>query len=205
MRETKFFDLQIAWDDAVYEPNADSILLADGLHAEPGMACLDLCTGTGLAALVMARQAGAAVATDINPHACRIAQHNAKTNDLHLDVICMDLADGLDAPFDRITANVPYLPTAPDDERTDMQARAVEGGKDGATLARRAIEEIQTLLTPEGEAFILASSLQPLEDLETFAQERGLTWDPQNKTNVGRFENLFRVRLTHAEPPETQG
>ncbi len=202
MPSTELFELTIAWDEAVYEPNADSVLLADGLEAKPGMACLDMCTGTGLAALVLAQQAGAAVATDVNPQACRIAHENALRNDLWLDVACMDLAAGLDAPFDVITVNPPYLPSRPDADEAPLSERAVDGGKDGAQIAKRALDEIGELLAPEGHAVMLASSLQPLDELEERAHENGLTWDPVTREDVGRFETLHRVEITRRKPPE---
>lgn len=199
MGSTTLFNLEIRWDEHTYEPAADSVLLADELTAEPGMACLDMCTGCGLAGLVMARDAGAAVATDVNPQACRIARENALANDLTLDVACMELSKGLDAPFDLITCNPPYLPTAPGDEFPGIVNRAVSGGTDGAVVSREAIDEIAALLAPEGEALMLVSSKQPVAELHERANDRGLSWTVDEERSMGGFEQLARVRLTWAD------
>lgn len=195
MPSTTLFELKIAWDEQVYEPSHDTVMLADELSAEPGMACLDMCTGVGLAGLIMARDAGAAVATDVNPQACRIARDNALANDLWIDVAVMDLAAGLDAPFDLITCNPPYLPTGPEDEFSGPINRAVSGGDDGAVISRRAIDEIAALLAPEGTAYMLVSSRQPVAELHERARDRGLTWSVDDERAMGGFERLARVRL----------
>lgn len=204
MSETEIFGLDIVCRGSVYEPNADSILLAEDLEASPGMACLDMCTGTGLAALVLARQAGAAVATDVNPIACQIARENALRNGLWLDVACMDLAGGLDAPFDVITVNPPYLPSRIEEGQLDLEERAVDGGEDGAQVAKKALEEIGALLAPDGEAFMVASNRQPLQALEEHAAEQGLTWSRDDERDVGRFENLHRIHLTRVEASQEE-
>lgn len=199
MPSTTLWELEIHWDDKVYEPSHDSVMLAEGASAEPGMACLDMCTGCGLSALILARDAGAAVAVDVNPEACRTARENAERNDLWLDVACMDLAEGLDAPFDVITCNPPYLPTGPDDEFSGIVNRAVSGGKDGAVISRRALDEIAALLAPGGTAHMLVSSRQPVAELHERANELGLDWRVEQERAMGGFERLARVRLTWAD------
>lgn len=204
MPSAKLFGLQIAWDDKTYEPYEDTVLLADGVEAEPGMACLEICTGTGLVALVLAREAGAAVATDINPRACALARENALANDLWLDVACMDLAEGLDAPFDVIACNPPYLPTAPEDKLPGIIDRTVSGGADGAVITRRVIDDIAEILAPEGTAWLIVSSKQPVGELQERARDAGLTWTVETDEAMGGFERLARVRLEHADPDDEQ-
>lgn len=195
MPSTTLFELEIAWDKKVYEPAADTVLLTEGVSAEPGMACLEMCAGVGLSALRMAREAGAAVATDVSPHACRIARDNAERNELWLDVACMDLGAGLDAPFDAIACNPPYLPTGPEDEFPGPIHRAVSGGEDGAEISRRAIDDIAELLAPEGTAWMLVSSRQPVAELHERANERGLEWTVETESSMGSFEQIARVRM----------
>lgn len=203
MPESTLFELDIAWGPSVYRPAADSVVLADGLEAEPGMACLDMCTGCGLAALVLARDAGACVATDVNPEACRIAYENALRNDLWLDVACMDLAEGLDAPFDVIAVNPPYLPAEPE-TRDETVQRQVSGGPKGAEIPMRALAEIEDLLAPGGEAYMVASTKQPLDELEARAAELGLVWTVDAEQSVGRFEELYRIHLEREDPLEVE-
>lgn len=200
MPSAELFGIEVAWDEKVYEPYEDTILLAEGVDAEPGMACLELATGTGLVALILAREAGAAVATDINPHACRLARENAERNDLLLDVVCMDMADALDAPFDVIAVNPPYLPTAPEDKLEGIIDRTVSGGPDGAELTRRVLEEIAVLLAPEGKAWLIVSSKQPVAELNEQALDLGLTWTVETEEAMGGFEHLARVRLEREDP-----
>jgi release factor glutamine methyltransferase len=201
MPSSKLFQLDIAWTDDVYRPAADTMVLADGLEAAPGMACLDMCTGCGLAALVLARDAGACVATDVNPEACRVARENALRNDLWLDVACMDLAKAIDAPFDVIAVNPPYLPDEPS-SRDPLVERHVAGGPEGLQMPIRALDEVQDLLAPGGDAYMVCSTKQDLDTLEAEAAERGFAWAIDHEQSVGRFETLYRVHLEREEPLE---
>lgn len=197
MTTLNLFGLEIRIDEDVYEPSEDSFLLAEGVDALPNERALDLCTGTGLAALAAAARGARTLATDVNPAACRLATENARANELDLDVLLSNLARGVHARFELLTCNPPYLPTAPEDRVPGIVHRALDGGADGAEVTRRVIDELDRLLSPsrDARALLIVSTLQPLDDLRERAKARGFTWHPEGSRSFG-LETLQRVRLT---------
>lgn len=193
--------LTVHLSDRVYRPAEDSLLLAGGLEAPPEGRALDLCTGCGLAALKLAEAGARTVATDVNPHACRLTRRNAAANDLRVHVVRTDLAAGIRARFEAVTCNPPYLPTAEADPVRGTPARALHAGPDGAEVARAALDALPGLLTPEGRAWLVVSSLQPEAELAERARERGLTWTVRETVGVGRLERLSLVELRPGIPP----
>lgn len=151
---TAFCDLELRVDPGVYVPRphterlalrAAELLPADGL-------ALDLCTGCGAIAAVMANaRPGARVrAADIDERAVACARRNgvaARRGDLF-------------GPFaaeraDVITAVVPYVPTAqlellPRDTFAFEAPSAYHGGDDGLSVLRRVVAESPRRLRPAG-------------------------------------------------------
>jgi tRNA1(Val) A37 N6-methylase TrmN6 len=120
----------------------DPVLLAAAIAAEPGQIVLELGTGTGAAALCLARRVeGLRVAgLDQQRELVRLAGENARLNGLERQVDFM-VGDLLQPParlmpggFDHVMANPPYLEagtaTLPPD-----RARALAVGEGAADLA----------------------------------------------------------------------
>lgn len=196
-RQLRGFQLEV--DDRVYRPAEDSLLLADCLEPPEDAWAVDLCTGAGLAALELARGGARTLATDVNPHACRLARENAHANGLSMGVVRTDLAAGLEHRFEAVACNPPYLPTQPGERVSGPVNRALDGGADGADVARRAIDAFDRLLSRDGRAWLVVSSLQPVADLRERARARGLTWQRIVEEDVGRFEKLAVVHLQRAD------
>lgn len=188
--------LTIHRDDQVYGPAEDSLLLASNVTASEGEHALEVCAGTGLAALRLAEAGARTVATDVNPRACRLARRNAQANGLGLDVVCTDLTAGLEGPFDRVACNPPYLPPG-SDRMPGPIGRALESGRQGTALARRFLASLPDLLASDGRAWLVVSSRQPVDELEERAAEVGLSWSRVDELAVGRFERLALVELGH--------
>lgn len=137
---------------------------------------VDLCTGAGAIATVLARRRPAArvVATEIDPTALACARANG------VEVLEGDLAaplpDELRGTVDVVTAVVPYVPTGelrllPRDVLAHESRRALDGGDDGTDLLVRAASEATELLRSGGslllelggdQADLLAPTLQTL-------------------------------------------
>ena len=104
--------------------------------ARPDARVLDLCTGTGVAALTVAARRGVCVlGTDVEPQALAVAQANAALNGLEdrASFAASDLYQALgEARFDLILANPPYIPCPPD----LGYPRWGWGGPDGLALVR---------------------------------------------------------------------
>jgi release factor glutamine methyltransferase len=132
---------------------------------------LDAGTGSGYVAHRIAEETGAQVlGSDLNPHACRQAR------DAGVPVVRADLLTAFrDAAFDVVVCNPPYLPTAPDREWDDWMERALSGGETGREVIDPLVEDLRRVLVPDGEAFLLVSSLTGIEAVRDHARANGLT------------------------------
>jgi hypothetical protein len=110
-------------------------------------ALLDLCSGTGIAALAGSRFADHAWATDVAERSTEFARFNARLNAIgNVTVASGDLyapVEGL--TFDRIVTHPPYVPA----RETRMVYR--DGGSDGEDVTRRIIGGLSTYLRPGGD------------------------------------------------------
>jgi release factor glutamine methyltransferase len=145
---------------AVYPPREDTLLLLPFAEIDTETRVIEVCAGTGLAALAAARRGAHVVATDLNPHALRLIRARARIEGVDLAVVRTDLARGL-GRFDRLLANPPYLPTVPEERDPDWWHNlALDGGPDGCRVTARLVGDLEQHLTPDGSAFVIVSSLQ---------------------------------------------
>ncbi len=113
---------------------------------------LDVGTGTGVAALSLARAGMRTVATEINPRAVHVARFNALLNGLTVDTRPGDLlAPVAGRTFDVIAAHPPYVPGDP------MPAQ--DGGATGEALTRRIVRALPRHLAPGGTARLVCVGL----------------------------------------------
>jgi SAM-dependent methyltransferase len=108
---------------------------------------LELCSGTGIAALVAARDFARQVwAIDVTGRSTRFAAFNAALNGLHN--VCAEQGDLYEPlagkSFDVITAHPPYIPSF----ETEMVFR--DGGEDGEQITRRIVAGLAAHLRPGG-------------------------------------------------------
>lgn len=136
-------------------------------HPEPVI--VDVGTGSGAIALALARNTTDTkiIATDISPEALTVAQRNAAR--LHLeDRISFrnaDLLDGVSAPIDILTANLPYIPLAreaqlPREIRQYEPRTATIAGLDGLSVIRRLLESVPQHMARSSFIFLEISEEQ---------------------------------------------
>ncbi|MGH9129811.1 MAG: N5-glutamine methyltransferase family protein [Acidimicrobiales bacterium] len=150
----------------VYVPRWQSEPLAREALArlpEHGSA-VDLCTGAGAIAVVLARRRPSArvAATEIDPLAVACARANG-VEVFQVEVLQADMAaclpEALNGRVDVVTAVVPYVPTGelrllPRDVLAYEPVRALDGGEDGARHLIRAAVEAASLLRPGGSLLL---------------------------------------------------
>lgn len=139
-------------------------LLGDGLdpwlseHGEVVQA-LDLCTGSGCLAIVMAHVFPNAhvVAADLSDGALAVARQNVADYALEdsVELVRSDVFSGLaDRRFDLIISNPPYVTQASMEalpaEYLHEPGMALVAGEDGMDIVRRIIAEARAHLTPDG-------------------------------------------------------
>lgn len=138
------------------------------LPESPGGEALDLCGGSGIGALRMARTARVSVTADLTERSAFFAEFNGHLNGVKLESLCGDLyAPVAGRQFDLITAHPPFVPaTGP-----NMVYR--DGGETGEEVTRRTIEGLPAHLRIGGTCVILCVARDTKE--QTFEQ-RARDW-----------------------------
>jgi len=138
----------------------DSLRFADylerSLAGRSFARALDIGTGCGVQADVLASRAALAVGIERNPRALRFARANALINGReNLRFVRGDLTAPLAGGFDLVVSNPPFIHLPrPLPEGTDP---ASDGGLLGITVPRRILDRLDRLLAPGGEARILTA------------------------------------------------
>lgn len=170
-----FFNLEFEVTRDVLIPRPDTETLVENVlqtvRIQTGLEAprvLDLCTGSGCVACVVAHRLKAATvfATDISPPAVAVARRNVDRLGLadRVTVETGDLYDPLsravDArPFDLILANPPYIrsdlvPRLDRNVRDYEPVQALDGGPDGLSLHRRILAGAADRLVPGGRVYL---------------------------------------------------
>jgi len=124
---------------------------------------LELCSGSGAAAIRMAPIANKSVASDIIERAARFARFNAALNGYdNVEAVTGDMYEAVNGRmFDRIVVHPPYVPNP------DVGVLWRDAGITGELLFRRAVEGLPEHLRRDGMAVILSIGIdaqdQPLE------------------------------------------
>ncbi len=164
-REAWLGDLRFYVDERVIVPRS---FIAELLRARlapwialprASMSALDLCTGSGCLAVLMAKMFPHAsiTATDVSPAALTVARRNIAAYRLgpRIELLHSDMFAGLQSRrFDLIIANPPYVSTRsmralPPEFRREPPL-ALAGGKDGFDAVRILLREAHRHLTEQG-------------------------------------------------------
>ena len=162
--EHEFWAMPFWIEPSVLVPRPDTetvIETALALRPDRAAPCrvLDLCTGSGVIAIALARELAAArvVAVEVSPQAAALARRNAERNRVadRVEVRVGDLwAPVAGERFDLIASNPPYIATAviatlaPEVRREP--AVALDGGADGLAFYDRITVEAMAHLAPSG-------------------------------------------------------
>ncbi|MFY0524084.1 peptide chain release factor N(5)-glutamine methyltransferase [Archangium gephyra] len=160
----EFYNRPFKVDARVLIPRPETELLVEAaLHKlpkdGPGLA-LDVCTGSGCIAISLAaeRPQATVMATDLSEDACALARENAQALGVAERVTVLQgslyAPLPLDARFDVVASNPPYIATA---EIPTLSAEvrrephmALDGGPDGLVLIRKVIAGARRVLKPGG-------------------------------------------------------
>jgi hypothetical protein len=137
--------------DQVMWIGLDSRHLAYCTIRRPFGTALDLCTGSGIHALLASAHSKRVLAVDINPRAAACTRFNALVSGAaNLEVVVADLFQGARGErFDLITANPPFVPSPLD----TLGFR--DGGRSGEDIQKRIVAGLPQHLAPDGIAQII--------------------------------------------------
>jgi release factor glutamine methyltransferase len=176
--------------EEIYEPAEDTFLLLKAalLEANPSDWAIEIGCGRALISCELAKKVKCILATDINPHAVRLARYCG------INAIRADLFRGLNARFDLIIFNPPYLPTTAEEKLEGWINLAIDGGENGRDIIYRFLEQIKDQLSPEGRSLLLISSLTGLKEVKQKAREEGLIVREVASAKLF-FERLFVIKI----------
>jgi release factor glutamine methyltransferase len=184
-------ELRLSADTLVPRPDTETVvelaleqLSTRGPLTRP-LRIADLGTGSGaiLLALLSELPQAYGVGTDISITALETARDNAQALGLadRTGFVACSFAAALQAPFDLIVSNPPYIPTVDIADlaievRTHDPRRALDGGGDGLDAYRALIPQAARLLHPGG-ALIVEVGLGQSGDVATLMTGAGLAAD----------------------------
>lgn len=139
---------QVKFPSHVYELGEDSYMLARTTPRTPVGRALDLCTGSGIHAILASQHAESVVGVDLNPRALRFARLNAALNgcDPRVEFREGNLYEPVAGEtFDLVTVNPPFVPTP---DRTMAAYRT--GGEGGEDVVARIFGGLESHLALGG-------------------------------------------------------
>lgn len=172
---TDFYGCTIKVDNRVLIPRPETEELVEKAigHIHEGDDVLDMCTGSGAIAIVLAQKTGARVtAADISDDALAVAQQNALDNGVEVRFVLSDIYENIEGQYNVIVSNPPYVRHA---EMADLPpvvqqepALALDGGEDGLVYYRRIIADAPLVA---GGVLLLEIGADQAEDVVALLQE----------------------------------
>jgi len=163
--------------------------IAELLGGRPVKRVVDVCTGSGCLAVLLAhRFPDARVdAIDLSPDALTVARFNVATHGLakRITLHRSDVFDAVPAAkYDLILSNPPYVPTRelrglPEEFKREPRL-ALDGGRDGLDIIRKLLDQARARIQPHGLVVLEVGGLRaamdrafPELDLHWFHSEDG--------------------------------
>ena len=160
--EQEFMGLPFCVNEHVLIPRQDTeVLVEEAIRViqkeMPEAAVLDLCTGSGCIGISIQSFCSntQVTAADISEDALKVAQKNAKENQVPVKFVHSDLFKEISGSYDMIVSNPPYIPskvieTLMPEVRDHEPIKALDGKEDGLYFYRRITEESVAYLKPGG-------------------------------------------------------
>lgn len=166
---------------------------------------VDVGTGSGVIAVVLARElpAAAVFGVDVDREALDVAAENLRRHGLADRVLlrCGSLLEPVraDGPFDLIVANLPYVATAAiatlaPDVRDYEPRRALDGGADGAEIVRELLREAGPALAPGGHVVLELGDGPQIEAVADFAGSLGVCHAVSVRRDYAGRERILTLR-----------
>ena len=188
-REAWLGDLRFHVDERVIIPRSYFVELlpavAGLLTGRPVRRVVDVCTGSGCLAVLLARQFPRAKvdAIELSPGAAAVARFNLAAHRVagRVRLWHSDVFDAVPrAKYDLILSNPPYVPTRelrglPEEYRREP-AMALDGGRDGLDVIRKLLRQARERLQPHGLVVLEVGGLR--RAMDRAFPELDLQWLP---------------------------
>lgn len=188
--EQEFMNLKFYVDENVLIPQPDTEILVeeaiktiDEIRPKKNIKVLDLCTGSGAIAIAIKKYAEDAkkqievYASDISEEAIKIAEKNAKRNDVHINFILSDMFQKMqEKDFNIILSNPPYIETQTISSLSkEVQYEphmALDGGEDGLEFYRVIAENAHEYLNENGSVLLEIGYNQKKKVMQIFEENK---------------------------------
>lgn len=188
--EQEFMNLKFYVDENVLIPQPDTenlveeaIKAIDEIRPEKNIKVLDLCTGSGAIAISIKKYAEdtkkqiEVYASDISEEAIKIAEKNAKRNDVHINFILSDMFQKMqEKDFDIILSNPPYIETQTISSLSkEVQYEphmALDGGEDGLEFYRVIAKNAHEYLNKNGSILLEIGYNQKKKVMQIFEEAK---------------------------------
>ncbi len=143
------------------------------LQRKPVKRAVDVCTGSGCLAILLAHQFTEAKvdAIELSPDALAVAKFNVATHHLakRVKLFHSDVFDAVPpVKYDLILSNPPYVPTRElrglPEEFKQEPAMALDGGRDGLDIIRKLLRQARERLQPHGIVVLEVGGLRVAMD-----------------------------------------
>ncbi len=202
----EFFGLEFEVSPAVLIPRPETELLVETALAfaraqpQPVYRCIDVGTGSGILPICLATHLPQAqcLATDLSAAALRVAKRNAQKHGVQNRVqwVQTNLLQGLALPpFDILTANLPYIPSAALRELPIFgrePSLALDGGADGLDLFR-GLFALLTVSRAKGRLLLLEMEYRQGAALRALAREAFPDADIRIQKDLAGLERMLVV------------
>lgn len=178
----EFMGYRFVVNDAVLIPRFDTeILVEEALKYTKGRRVLDVCTGSGCIAIVLALlgNPGKVDALDISADALHVARENARIHGCDIHFYESNMFEKVTACYDCIVSNPPYIPSKEiaglDREVAQNEPlQALDGGEDGLFFYRQLAHEAGKHLSTGGN-LLLEIGWNQGQDVTALLQKEGYT------------------------------
>ena len=179
--EAPFYGLDFTVNPSVLIPRFDTEVLVEEVLKviKDGDKVLDLCTGSGCIAVTIKKNKSSAdvYASDISDDALKVAKINADKHGVSITFIKSDLLENIEAGYDIIVSNPPYIKTSVIDGLDDIVKNhepyiALNGGTDGLDFYKRIVADAKKCLKLQGR-LIMEIGYDQGEDLRNLLKEAG--------------------------------
>lgn len=174
------------WPEMVYWLGYDSYTLANCTPRRARERALDICTGSGVHALLARTHCQHSIGLDINPRALEFSRLNARLNGLEAEFQLSDCYQSVEGQqFDLITLNPPFVPTP---ERVPELYRA--GGATGESITLKVMQGLPQYLRPGG---LFSMATEAARRFEESPVDRMKSWLGPGWGIVGLYKHEFPI------------